>query len=169
MLASHTLGGKSRVPGPSFAPQCWGARSISPESVGPETLSVGMPRAHGPRPSLSPAPTPLTYPATHPEEKLRCPVARRVVEWTRNLRLQLGDPPQSCPPRTRPSTLKTRAGQEQTYTLFPVTLPASSKLGSTPSSAPLTFSAESLCARLSRLMPAASTPVFPCPRPSALL
>lgn len=167
MLPLHTPE-RSCVPGPTFAPQRWGARSINPESIGPETLPVGKPLAHGPRPSLGLAPTPPVR-STHPEEKLRYSVARRVVEWTRRLRLQLGDPPQPCPPRTRPSTLTTRAGQEQTCALSPVTLPASWRLGSTPSSGPLTFSAGSPRARLSRLMPAASTPVFPAhgPPPSS--
>lgn len=164
MLALHTPE-RSCVPGPTFALQHWGAQSISPESIGPETLPVGKPLAHGPRPSLDPAPTPPAR-APHPEEKLRYSVARRVVEWTRRLRLQLGDPPQPCPLRTRSSTVTNQdRARTQTCALSPVTLPASLRLGFTPSSGPLTFSAGSPRARLSRLMPAANTPVFPAHGP----
>lgn len=55
-----------------------------------------MPLAHGPRPNLSPVPTPPAR-ATNPEEKLRCPAARRAVEWTLCLRLQLGRPSPALP------------------------------------------------------------------------
>lgn len=162
MLALHTP--ESCVPGPTFALQHWGAQSISPESIGPETLPVGKPLAHGPRPSLDPAPTPPAR-APHPEEKLRYSVARRVVEWTRRLRLQLETLPNLARSELGPPRLQTRAGQEQTCALSPVTLPASLRLGFTPSSGPLTFSAGSPRARLSRLMPAANTPVFPAHGP----
>lgn len=170
MLVSHTPG-KSCVPGPSFAPQLeggGGARSISRESIGPETSPVGEPLAHVPRPSLGPAPT-LPARATHPEEKLKRSVARRVVEWTRRLRLQLGDPPQPCPPRTRPS-MPTTMGRARTD-LRPLFCDPSSLLEAGIYT--LLRATDLLCrvpAREAKPTDARREHTsFPCPRPSALL
>lgn len=166
MLALHTP--ESCVPGPTFALQHWGAQSISPESIGPETLPVGKPLAHGPRPSLDPAPTPPAR-APHPEEKLRYSVARRVVEWTRRLRLQQGDPPQPCPLRTRPSRV-TNQGRPRTD-LRPLSRDPSTLLEAG------IYTQLRATDLLCRVPTRKAKPTdarrehtsFPCPRPSALL
>lgn len=107
---------------------------------------------HPPHPRTPPQSWSSTYTAClyhRPRRKLRCPVARVAVERTRNLGLQLGDPPQSLSPQLGPLSSQPGRISEDLRPLPLGAAQASPRPGFAPSSVLLTFSAGFPRARLS--------------------